>query len=51
MKTPKASTTLIEKGKNFSAAALVQYYQAMIARPDRTAILKSFSETYPFYHG
>lgn len=33
---------LLEKGKQFSAEALIQYYQAMIARPDRTAILKSF---------
>jgi len=31
---------LIEKGKAFSAEALIQYYQAMIARPDRTDILK-----------
>ena len=34
--------SLLEKGKQFSAEALIQYYQAMIARPDRTAILKSF---------
>ncbi|MEO7264218.1 MAG: alpha/beta hydrolase [Ferruginibacter sp.] len=33
--------TLIEKGKSFSAAALVQYYEAMINRPDRTTILKN----------
>ncbi len=32
---------LIEKGKNFTATALAQYYQAMIARPDRTAVLKN----------
>ncbi len=31
---------LIEKGKAFSSEALVQYYEAMIARPDRTAVLK-----------
>lgn len=33
---------LVEQGKKFSTAALVQYYQAMIARPDRTAVLKNF---------
>ena len=33
---------LLEKGKQFSPEALIQYYQAMIARPDRTAVLKSF---------
>lgn len=32
--------TLIEQGKDFSAAALVAYYEAMIARPDRTEVLK-----------
>jgi pimeloyl-ACP methyl ester carboxylesterase len=32
---------LFEKGKQFSAEALVQYYEAMIARPDRTAVLKN----------
>jgi pimeloyl-ACP methyl ester carboxylesterase len=34
---------LIEKAKQFTAEALIQYYQAMIARPDRTEILKSFA--------
>lgn len=33
---------LVEKGRSFSSEALIQYYQAMIARPDRTAVLKSF---------
>ncbi|MGG9971396.1 alpha/beta fold hydrolase [Ferruginibacter sp. SUN002] len=33
---------LIEKGKNFTPEALIQYYDAMINRPDRTAVLKSF---------
>lgn len=32
---------LIEKGKNFTADALIQYYHAMINRPDRTTILKN----------
>ena len=34
---------LVEKGKGFTAEALVQYYQAMIARPDRTHVLKNFA--------
>jgi pimeloyl-ACP methyl ester carboxylesterase len=34
---------LIEKGKNFTSDALIHYYQAMIARPDRTAVLKKFT--------
>lgn len=34
--------TLIEKGSSFKPEALIQYYRAMIERPDRTAILKKF---------
>ncbi|HMI78937.1 MAG TPA: alpha/beta fold hydrolase [Ferruginibacter sp.] len=34
---------LVEKSKDFSDAAIIQYYRSMIERPDRTAILKSFS--------
>ena len=33
---------LIEKGKLFSSEALIQYYHAMIERPDRTEVLKKF---------
>ncbi|MGG9960686.1 alpha/beta fold hydrolase [Ferruginibacter sp. SUN106] len=33
---------LVEKSRNFTPEALIKYYQAMIARPDRTAILKNF---------
>ena len=32
---------LIAQGHNFSAQALVSYYEAMITRPDRTMILKN----------
>ncbi|MEO6490435.1 MAG: alpha/beta hydrolase [Ferruginibacter sp.] len=35
--------SLIEKGKAFAAEALIQYYEAMITRPNRTAILKKAS--------
>jgi pimeloyl-ACP methyl ester carboxylesterase len=31
---------LIEQGKNFASQSLVSYYEAMIARPDRTSVLK-----------
>ncbi len=34
---------LVEKSKNFTDEAIIQYYLAMIARPDRTHVLKSFS--------
>ncbi len=42
---------LIEKGKNFTPEALIQYYEAMIARPDRTNILKSFDRPILFIIG
>ncbi len=42
---------LAEKGKNFSKEALVQYYQAMIGRPDRTHILKTFPRPILFIIG
>ncbi len=38
---PDKVEALVEEGKNFTPQALVAYYEAMIARPDRTAILKS----------
>ncbi len=33
---------LIGKGNAFSPEALIQFYRAMIARPDRTSVLKTF---------
>ena len=33
---------LIHRAKEFSPEALVQYYEAMIQRPDRTSVLKTF---------
>ena len=42
---------LIEKGKAFSAKALIQYYKAMIARPDRTNILKNSTAPVLFIMG
>lgn len=32
---------LLENGNNFSPQALIQYYEAMISRPDRTDVLKN----------
>ena len=36
---PERVLDLIEQGKNFSKEALVQYYTAMMNRPDRTEVL------------
>ncbi len=33
--------TLLDKGKSFLPDSLIQYYQAMIVRPDRTEVLKN----------
>ena len=38
----KEINALVEKGKNFTPEALIQYYQAMIARHDKTEVLKNF---------
>jgi pimeloyl-ACP methyl ester carboxylesterase len=50
-KYPERINELIEKGKKFSAEALVQYYKAMIGRPDRTAVLKTFPKPILFIIG
>jgi pimeloyl-ACP methyl ester carboxylesterase len=34
---------LVERSKQFSAEAVIKYYEAMIARPDRTEVLKTFT--------
>ena len=39
---PELLGKLIELGKSISPEALIQYYHAMMARPDRTLILKTF---------
>ncbi|MGE5107533.1 MAG: alpha/beta fold hydrolase [Sphingobacteriales bacterium] len=48
---PEEITALIERGKSFTAEALIQYYEAMIHRPDRTAVLKNFSKPILFIIG
>ncbi len=53
--------TLLQKGKLFSSTAIIQYYHAMINRPDRTSVLKNaripvllvagaFDKAIPFEH-
>lgn len=42
---------LIEEGRNFTSKALIQYYHAMINRPDRTGILKSIGKPVLFIIG
>lgn len=37
---PGRVAELIEQGKNFSKEALIQYYTAMMNRPDRTSVLE-----------
>ena len=37
-----AIPALVERAKNFTPEALIYYYRAMIDRPDRTAVLKTF---------
>lgn len=37
---PEKIAALIENGKNFTSQSLIQYYTAMMNRPDRTAVLK-----------
>lgn len=42
---------MIKNGKNFTGEALIQYLHAMINRPDRTQILKSFTKPVLFIIG
>jgi pimeloyl-ACP methyl ester carboxylesterase len=42
---------LIEKGKKFTPETLIQYYNAMINRPDRTELLKNFNQPILFIIG
>ena len=47
----KEMEDLVEEGKEFNSEALVQYYHAMINRPDRTEVLKTFSKPVLFIIG
>lgn len=48
---PETVNALIEKGKQFTAEALTGYYEAMIERPDRTAVLASSEQPVLFILG
>lgn len=50
-KSKQHISDLIKKGENFTADSLIQYYEAMIARPDRTGILKKFTKPVLFIAG
>jgi pimeloyl-ACP methyl ester carboxylesterase len=50
-KNKAAIDNLIEEGYNFTQAALVQYYHAMISRKDTTAVLKTFTKPFLFIIG
>lgn len=41
----------IEKSRSFTDEAIIQYYRAMIARPDRTSVLKNFPKPILFIIG
>ena len=47
----KEMEDIIEEGKNFNADALIQYYRAMINRPDRIDVLKQFNKPVLFIIG
>ena len=48
---PELITRLLNLANNIPAPALVQYYEAMIARPDRTSVLRSFPKPVLFIAG
>ncbi|MEO6723074.1 MAG: alpha/beta hydrolase [Ferruginibacter sp.] len=48
---PSRIDELIEAGKIFTSEALIQYYNAMIDRPDRTNILRTFNKPILFIIG
>lgn len=48
---PELVTKLINQYKNMDAFALAAYYEAMMARPDRTEVLKNFKRPVLFLAG
>ena len=48
---PELVEKLIDQSKDFSSESLIQYYEAMIQRPDRTSVLKSFHQPILFIIG
>ena len=49
--SPETVQQLIDRGNNFSGETLVLYYEAMIARPDRTELLKTIKKPVLFVIG
>lgn len=50
-KKPELVEKLMSIAMHISAGALIQYYEAMILRPDRTSVLKAFSKPVLFMIG
>lgn len=50
-KRPELLTELLNIGEHISPQALIQYYEAMILRPDRTSVLESFPKPVLFVIG
>lgn len=48
---PELISRLFDIAKNISPAALIQYYEAMMVRPDRTSVLTSFTKPILFIIG
>lgn len=48
---PELIERLLKIANKISSEALIQYYEAMIARPDRTSVLRSFSKPVLFIIG
>jgi pimeloyl-ACP methyl ester carboxylesterase len=48
---PELIGQLFNLAKNISAEALIQYYEAMIMRPDRTSVLRTFEKPVLFIIG
>jgi pimeloyl-ACP methyl ester carboxylesterase len=48
---PEEVAGLIEAGKEFKSASLIQYHTAMINRPDRSRVLKTFNKPVLFIIG
>ena len=48
---PEIVDIQIQKSKAFTDEAIIAYYQAMVNRPDRTAVLKNFSKPVLFIIG
>jgi pimeloyl-ACP methyl ester carboxylesterase len=48
---PELVEKLMEQSKGFSSESLIQYYEAMIQRPERTSVLKSFDQPILFIMG